>query len=73
MIRCEYDKETGMLTKHLKGDSDNLLFEFHCIANELLDAFYMHGQEMLVLDEISDVVSEFAEKHTLKKGEKTND
>ena len=74
MIRCEYDKETRTLTGHLKGDSEILLFEFNCIANKLLEAFHKHGQEMLVLDEISDDISEFADKHISKtKGEQKDD
>ena len=70
MIRCEYNTESHMLMKHIKGNSDLLLFELHLIIDDLLNAFHVHGQEQLVLDEITDVVSEFAEKHTPKtKGE----
>ena len=55
-----------MLTKHVKGNTDLLLFELHIIMDELLNSYYEHGQALLVLDEITDVVSEFAEKHTPK-------
>lgn len=74
MIRVEYDRKSHQLIKVLKGDSDLLLFEFHVLTEQLLEAFLEHGQEVLVLDEITDVVSEFAEKHTPKsKGEKKDD
>ena len=74
MIRVEYDKETFNLITHFKGDSELLLFEFNALTKELLNSFHQHGQELLVLEEITDVVSEFAEKHTPKtKGEKKYD
>lgn len=71
MIRVEYDKESHTLTKHFKGDSTLLLYELNVLIEELLESFYKHDQELLVLEEIEDVVSEFAEKHILKsKGDK---
>lgn len=74
MIRIEFDQKTGYLTKHIKGDSQDLLFELHVLIDTLLESFHAHGQELLVLDEITDVVSEFAEEHTSKQKEnKKND
>lgn len=66
MIRVEYDKESHTLTMHLKGDSTLLLFELNVLIKELLESFYQHDQELLVLEEIEDVVSEFAEKTYIK-------
>ena len=74
MIRIEFDKKTGNLTSHIKGDSEILLFELNVLINKLLESFHAHGQETLVFDEILDVVSNFAEEHKPKtKGEEEND
>lgn len=74
MIKVEYDKKTHDLVTCIKGDSVTLLFEMNIMISKLLESFYAHNQELLVLDEITDVVSEFADKHTPKtKGDKTND
>ena len=75
MIRVEYDKETHELTSHIKGDSELLLFEFNILTKMLLESFNAHGQVTIVLDEILDVVSDFAEEHTPEKtkGEKKDD
>ena len=74
MIKCEYDRKTHAMTTYIQGDSDAILTELHCIIEKVLDSFHVYDQELLVLEEITDVVSEFAEKHTPKsKGEKKDD
>ena len=67
-------KKTGTLTHEIKGQSDILLFEFHALTCRLLESFHVHGQELLLLDEITDAVSEFADTHKPKtKGDKKDD
>lgn len=62
------------MTQHMMGDSDILLFEFHALTEKLLYCFHEHGQEGQVLDEIFDVISDFADKHIINaKGEKKDD
>ena len=39
MIKIEYDQKTHSLEEHIKGDSDNLLYEFHILTERLLEAF----------------------------------
>ena len=75
MIRVEYDEKTHTLAQRINGDSELILFELHVTIDKLLESYYRHDQEMLVLDEILDAVSEFAEKHTTQKtkGEKKDD
>ena len=74
MIKIEYHKESQTIVKHIKGDSVLLLFELNVLIEDLLETYHKHGQETLVLDEITDVISKFAEKHTPKtKGDKKDD
>ena len=62
MIKAEYDRKTHAMTTYIHGDSDDILTELHCIIEKVLDSFLVYDQEILVLDEITDVVSKFAEK-----------
>lgn len=74
MIRIVYDEKTHRLEQHLQGDSKLLLFEFNSLTMSLLESFHVYGQEFQVLDEISDVISEFADKHIIKtEGDKKDD
>lgn len=69
MIKVE--KVNDFITVEIYGHSDNILCELHVLLKHILKHFHTHGQELLVLDEITDVVSEFADDHkTNTKGDK---
>lgn len=68
------EKKTNYIELDLSGDSDTVLLEFHMILKHLLNQFYEHGQEMLIFDKITDVITEFSDEHNIiTKGEKKDD
>ena len=72
MFICK--KTNDHIEVEILGDSDSILIELHAFLKILLNKFYMHNQEDKILEEILDVVSDFADKHRLnEKGDKKDD
>lgn len=69
MIKVE--KVNDFITLEISGHSEHILLELHILLMHILKQFHAHDKEHLVLDEITDVVSEFADDHKPKtKGDK---